>query len=514
MKTIMKLLAGAACCLLVSCGAERPQHFDHAADDLPFAQPKVVASVDTFTGVPVLPDDMRHDILLRRAFFQGDFTRVDQFVSEAHNRYVQGLAAENEADLFIDSLKPTQLAGIGTCRSWLSALPDSYAANWVCGAMWKEGAWVARGGQYVDKTAPVRLALMRERIAHSNELLSKAVSLNDKPVEALVLLAANRFVLGEKETADTLLDRAKTMMPVYAPIYGTKMNFSLPEWGGSAEKVVQIMADAEKAKVDEISLLYFHDEFIVQPNRMSSPGAARTYWETAIVKKPTFDRLRALAEYFRGAENWRDGLPAASRLVEAYPGAADGYWMRGLANEKLGNIPEALADYRMAAAQGNNSALQSLIQAYVQGGLGLPKKQWNQLIEVCFYGAELGSAAAANCTASLFREGAAFGTGIRNDIPQSFAWHVQAARAGYHNSQYDLGWLLLTNRAPGVTEEQAKINGLFWLRRAAELDHQFAKKKLQENGYAEQEEIAENGLANTVVRETIQKVRTLMALFP
>lgn len=71
---------------------------------------------------------------------------------------------------------------------------------------------------------------------------------------------------------------------------------------------------------------------------------------------------------------------------------------------------------------------------------------------------ELGSAAAANCMASSFREGDAIGAPFHTDIPQSFAWHLFAARAGYHNSQYDLGWLLLSGRATGVAKEQAEDN--------------------------------------------------------
>lgn len=507
MKSMQKWAAATACYLLIGCSAEHAGHVDHAEDDLSFVKPKVM-SVDTFVDAPVLPDDIRQEILLRRAFFQGDFKRVDTFISDAHQHYTQGQATVNEADRFIDSLKSTQLAGIETCRNWLSAMPESYAANLVCGAMWKEGSWVARGGQFVGKTAPARLVLMSERIARSDALLSKAVSLNDKPVEALVLLAANRFVLGEQEAANVLLDRAKIFMPTYVPIYATRMNFLLPEWRGSAEKVAHVMVDADKAGIDESSLLYLRDEFIARPDRMSDPGAERTYWTKAIAEKPTYYRLHSLASHFQQTGNWRDGLPAASRLIEAYPGAADGYWMRGLANEKLGNMPEALADYRMAAAQGNDKAIQSLIQGYVQGGLGLPKKQWDPLIEVCFYGAELGSAAAGNCVASLFREGAKFGAAINPDIPQSLAWHLQAARGGYHNSQYDLGWLLLTNRASDVTKEQAEDAGLFWLRRAAEQDHQFAKKKLQENGYAEQEDI-QPGFANKF-RDMVRQVRTLI----
>jgi TPR repeat protein len=90
---------------------------------------------------------------------------------------------------------------------------------------------------------------------------------------------------------------------------------------------------------------------------------------------------------------------------------------------------------------------------------------------------------------SMFWEGDRVGAPFHTDVPQAFAWHLVAARAGYHNSQYDLGWLLLSGRAPGINKEQGENNGLFWLRRAAERDQQFAKKKLEEGGYAESEEV-------------------------
>jgi hypothetical protein len=51
---------------------------------------------------------------------------------------------------------------------------------------------------------------------------------------------------------------------------------------------------------------------------------------------------------------------------------------------------------------------------------------------------------------------------------------------------------MFTGRAPGVQPEQARSNGLFWLRRAAEQDHQFAKKKLQEGGYSEVENVGQD----------------------
>jgi tetratricopeptide (TPR) repeat protein len=478
-------------CLLVACDSQQnkvTKSFDHVADGLMFVRP--VASVAaTFPQAPAISENAQENIRLQRAFFSGDFSVLDTSLNQAHEHYVQGQVKDDAVGRFIDHLKSTQLAGIGACEDWIAAYPASYAAHWICGAMWHEGAWIARSHQYVNKIKSIRFALMRERFKHSDALLQKAITLSPRPVEALTLLAINRFMSGDKELAEGLLQQAREMMPGYGPLYGATLNYSLPEWGGSPDKIAQAMKDAQSADIDQDLLLYFHDEFVARPEKSSNPGDEKAYWEQAIAEKPTFYRLKALVEYYRRVQNWRDTIPAASRLIEAFPDDAEAYWMRADAYEKLGNIPAALTDYRMAAAQGDNYAIQSLIQAYIQGGLGLAARDWNALDQVCRYGAALGSAAGANCLGSAFRDGGAIGAPFYTDVPQSFAWHLFAARAGYHNSQYDLGWLLLSGRVPGVTKEQGEDDGLFWLRRAVELDHQYARKKLQEGGYAESEAV-------------------------
>ncbi len=481
-------------CLLASCDSslERTsQRFDYAAESLSFPRPQL-SHADLLPGAPALSPAAADRVKLQSAFFARNYALLDASINDLHQRTLQGKTGVQPADAFVDSIEKTQLAGIDACRDWLTAKPQSYAAHWVCGAMWRNGAWIARSGEFADKVTPVRFALMRERFARSDALLEKAVTLSSKPLEALTLLAANRLAVGDDELARGLLQQAESIMPAYARLHETRIHYSQPEWGGSAEKVQQGIDHARAAGVDGETLLYFHDHFAVRPWKMSDPGAERLYWEKAIADQPTFYRLKGLADYFHRMNNWRDNIPAASRLVEQYPAYADGFWMRAAANEKLGHIPQALDDYRMAAAQGHDFSTQALIQAHIQGGLGLAAKSWDALDQVCRYGAALGSAAAANCMGSMFWEGSRVGGPFRTDIPQAFAWHLVGARGGYHNSQYDLGWLLLTGRAPAVDQEQGRNSGLFWLRRAAELDHQFAKKKLQEGQYTESEDVAQD----------------------
>jgi hypothetical protein len=47
--------------------------------------------------------------------------------------------------------------------------------------------------------------------------------------------------------------------------------------------------------------------------------------------------------------------------------------------------------------------------------------------------------------------------------------------------------MLYTGRVPGVEPDAAKKIGTFWLRRAAEQNHQFAKRKLEELGISPSE---------------------------
>ena len=113
--------------------------------------------------------------------------------------------------------------------------------------------------------------------------------------------------------------------------------------------------------------------------------------------------------------------------------------------------------------------MQVLIEAHINGGLGLPGKLFDKIEELCRYGASLGSGVGTNCLGSISFEGGSFGVpSSKLDPPQAFAWHLVGARAGHYNSQYDLGWLIFTGRGPGVEPDAAKRIGTFWLRRAAE----------------------------------------------
>lgn len=485
---IRRLAMPAFCSVLlaltqVSCGNSKAVEaggIDYSADPLPFARAEV-DPLYVLPGTAKLPEDTQRTLDIRRAFFARRFDIPELALTLAHDNYLNRLNKMHEAGAVIGSIKDTQLAGIDACTDWLRKMPKSYAAHWLCGSMWRDAAWAARTGKFASEVSTARFAIMHERLQRSNALLENAIGLTPKPLEALVMLADNHYLGGDKQRAAELLERAEKIMPDHSSIHWTRMNFAQPQWGGSEKQVRDAFERAKKAGVNRDNLLDMEDAYIVRPSRMSNPGETRAYWERAIKEHPTKARLNALRNDLFRTQNWDAALPVATRLVAEYPGDDSAYYWRGRIHVELGRIAEARDDYRMAAAMGNDLAMQELIMANIRGGLGLTEKSFDEAVLLCRYGASLGSGVGANCMGSLFFEGGSAGVPFRQDKAQAFAWHLLGARAGHYNSQYDLGWLLFTGRGPGVEAATAKRLGVYWLRRAAEQGHQFAKKKLGEN---------------------------------
>jgi len=499
---------------LASCQNKPKQEaprLDVAAENMPFARPVLVPLV-SLSGVPPLPPAVSNTLDLRRAFFAGDFSYLDTALNKARDEFINGSGNVSMADTFVEDIEDTNLAGIDVCADWLKAMPNSYPAHWVCGAMWENGAQVARVGEYAEKVGAARFALMYERQARSNALLERALTLTDKPFEALTILAINQYLVDSKKQAEDYLQRAEQFKPQYLPIHKTRMNYTLPEWGGTPEALQAAMKRAKQAGLSESALLDLEDSYIVRPSKMTNPGAARAYWERAISKHPTRKRLSRLMNDFIWLENWQGALPVVNRLIDTYPEYIEAYYQRARIIEKMGHIPEARVDYQMAAAMGHNLALQALIMAHIRGGLGLPGKSFAEVDELCRYGASLGSSVGANCLGSLFFEGGSHGVpSSKLNVSQAFAWHLVGARAGHYNSQYDLGWMIFTGRGPGVSPDAAKRIGTFWLRRAAEQNHVFAKRKLEEAGISLTEEIPQSrNLSVDSIRLTLHVLLDLM----
>lgn len=485
--------AGRALSLTAALAAASGGHADAATPSVPlrdFANELLGLPIPTLQAPSRLTDAApmpaalaQTRVELARAFFAGDFATVDRALTDAHAQYTRGESPRDESERLPLLIVDAGLAGAERCEQWMKAMPRSYAAFRLCGRLWQRGAWMARTEQTADKITPSQFALMRERAQRSSRLLQQALALDAKPVQALTMLADNQFLMSQKVEAQATLERVMTTMPRHAGAYEVAARYARPEWGGTLQAVTAVVQRAKRTDVDADRIAYIEDHSVARPWVTPTPGAEKLYWEKVIAERATYQRLEDFAMYYARLSNWRDALPVLDRSIREHPHVAASYYWRARSREELGDGRDALPDYRLAAAMGSEHAIQRLIQAHIQGALGLPARNLAALAELCRYAAALGSPAGGNCLGSSLWDGSL--PGLPKDAAQALAWHAFAARGGSANSQHDLGWLLMSQRGPSnLDATTAKAAGIFWLQRAAEQQHGFAIRKLQEAGIA------------------------------
>jgi tetratricopeptide (TPR) repeat protein len=454
---------------------------DYAAEPLGLPTPEH-ERLETWYDAPLPAPLAQARVDLARVFFAGDFAALDRVLSAAHEAYVQGRSNSDDLARYSYLIRERGLAGIARCEQWMRAMPRSYAAHWLCGELWQRAAWAARTQEAARKVSAVQFALMDSRLRRSNALLQQAIKLHAKPVQALTTLADNLFLLSDHAQSTATLERVWAMMPAHAAAHQTAARYATPQWGGSIDEVKAVLQRAKRAGVDPDEIAFIEDHRLARPWDTPTPGAEKTYWDKVLAERVTYHRLDDFASYYLRLENWREALPLLDRAIVAAPHAASSYHWRGRVHEAMGNPQAALADYRLAAAMGEERAITHLIYAHLQGGLGLTRRDLDAVAQLCRHAAGLGSPGGANCL------GASHWDGSLPQVPrhagQALAWHLFAARGGNWNSQHDIGWLMMSRKLAEVDVPDARAAGVFWLQRSAEQGHDFAARKLQEAGIA------------------------------
>lgn len=430
--------------------------------------PPVVASQAAALIASELPERSLAVLAMRRAFFAGDIEVLEDGVRTARAEYFDQAQPETTMALLLDGMSEARLAMAGPCEDWLRRRPGSYAAHWLCGEL-----WAAEASRAHDRGAAYRL--------RSTVLLERALELDPRPVEAHLALVGNRMAAGERDMALAHLQRAEQLLPAYLPVHKLRLHYAQAAGGRSGTAAGEALERARAAGIAGSALLDLEDA-LTRPSAGAAEGALRTYWDNAVRQHPTRTRFDGLLRELARAGNWHAARPVASSMAAAHPhDPAAHYWL-AMITERLGLPAEALESYRMAAALGHEQALQQLMLAHVRGGFGLPGGSPEQVLELCWYAAALGSPVGANCIATAYLVRERSGLALPHDPLRGLAWHLHAARGGHAGSQFALGSALYEGQLTAVRPEEARALGLFWLRRAAAQDHAQARQALERAG--------------------------------
>jgi hypothetical protein len=125
---------------------------------------------------------------------------------------------------------------------WERDRPQSAAVAVVQAIRWQRRAWEARGGNYTSGVPGEAMQLFRDRLLLASKALEKSESLGPRSPTwywVALIIAGSSGQSGQQ--FDALFEDAVAKFPLYQPLYYTRMNYLLPQWGGSFDAVDQFV---------------------------------------------------------------------------------------------------------------------------------------------------------------------------------------------------------------------------------------------------------------------------------
>jgi hypothetical protein len=130
---------------------------------------------------------------------------------------------------------------------WKEKLPASRLRPVAEAEMWQALAWKARGGGYSGKTPRENIELFNERLRLASRALEVSQDVGTaSPMWYWVALIVAGSSGRPVAQFDALFEEALRKFPAYQPLYLTRMNYLLPQWGGDYDQVDRFVAESVK----------------------------------------------------------------------------------------------------------------------------------------------------------------------------------------------------------------------------------------------------------------------------
>lgn len=410
-----------------------------------------------------------------QALIAGRYADVEAYFLDLQGRLPIGQQVD-ELHQFHLQLEDLKLLPLDSVLGWRKAHPKSRAARWAHGVMVSLAGWDARGEKLASETQPAAFARMQERFVAADGIFTLLFSAPDAfAAHAALKMAQMRIARGEPQPAEELFREALRLAQRSRSIHRIHMHFASEKWMGknalSAAK--ERFERAQHAGLDGrfmTQLRHIREANQQRPDESPDPPFRKRFWAQRANELPSIYNLQHLAWAEEYVQDWGSLIETAERMVQVDARSKIARELRGAARQSLGQNEGAVQDHLAAVALGSERAMIALIHAQLTGALGLKRRDVPALLELCRFGASQGLPSAANCLGGLYDEA----QGMPRDMEQSLAWHLLGARGGHWNSQHDLGWMAYTG-SRGFKHEDM---GVYWLRRAAQQGHDYAKRKL------------------------------------
>ena len=191
------------------------------------------------------------------ALVEGNFEKVDRmyddFMANGGLRRTDGVwMVESLQDLFADRCRLMDDAQTGAeLARWAAARPDSRLRPAVEVVELQCQAWRARGGGYGHTVPEEGHKIFREKLQLAARKLGESEAVGkDSPLwwwAGLIVAGSSGMPATQ---FDEMFAEATRRFPSYQPLYYTRVNYHLPQWGGSYQAVEDFAQRSAEATSD------------------------------------------------------------------------------------------------------------------------------------------------------------------------------------------------------------------------------------------------------------------------
>jgi hypothetical protein len=189
---------------------------------------------------------------IEAAFRSGDFDKIDKMhaeFSQMNHRANDGTWMIQSFEWAFDALFYVQNVEANQKKfdEWKAKVPDSKFRDVAQAAMWQRHAWSVRGGQVGSRVPDEAMEIFKEWMGNATKSLNAAgESGKSSPIWHWVAL----IVAGSSGQSDAEMDlifkEATRRFPTYQPLYYTRMNYLLPQWGGNYAAVDKFILSSQR----------------------------------------------------------------------------------------------------------------------------------------------------------------------------------------------------------------------------------------------------------------------------
>lgn len=181
------------------------------------------------------------------AFWNDDFRKLDRMYDEMLQGDVRATDGTSMIQPFAEVFAQAGSSPVfdKSLQRWAAASPDSKLRPLAQAVRLEGDAWRARGSAYGYRVPEESMRIFREKLAAAAHALQDAEPEGRKsPIWYWVALIVAGSSDRPAEQFDALFDEAVARFPFYQPLYYTRVNYLMPQWGGNWAAVDRFVNDA------------------------------------------------------------------------------------------------------------------------------------------------------------------------------------------------------------------------------------------------------------------------------